>query len=89
MPEEAKTIARERLISQFDYVSGHINDGAYLTGSAFCVADAYLFTVLNWAQHVGIDLAKWPNLVAYQARVTARPSVQNALLAEGLIKAAA
>src|SRR6478736_2101923 len=32
------------------------------------------------------DLAKWPNLKAYVDRVAARPKVQEALKAEGLIK---
>ena len=38
---------------------------------------------------LGIDLGKWPALKAYQARVAARPAVQAALKAEGLLKAAA
>ena len=52
----------------------------------FSVADAYLFTVLNWLKFVGMDLARWPNLSAYVGRVAARPKVQEALKAEGLIK---
>ena len=55
-------------------------------GSTFTVADGYLFTILHWTRHVGIDLARWPILQAYQARVAARPKVREALLTEGLIK---
>jgi len=57
-------------------------------GVAFAgtVADAYLFTMLIWTKHVGIDLARWPVLTAYKARVAARPKVREAMIAEGLIK---
>jgi len=55
----------------------------------FTVADAYLFTVVNWSGFVGIDLAKYPNLAAYQKRVAARPKVREAMKAEGLLKEAA
>jgi glutathione S-transferase len=33
-----------------------------------------------------IDLAKWPNVAAFVSRVGARPKVQEAMQAEGLIK---
>jgi hypothetical protein len=50
------------------------------------VADAYLFTVTNWARLVKLDLADFPNVLAFQARVAARPAVQAAMTAEGLLK---
>jgi len=55
-------------------------------GDAFSVADAYLFTVTNWAKFVGIDLAPCKNVGAFMARVAARPAVQEAMKAEGLLK---
>jgi glutathione S-transferase len=58
----------------------------YLMGDKFTVADAYLFTVLRWTSRIDMDLGKWPNLKAYVERVAARPKVQEALKAEGLIK---
>jgi len=59
---------------------------AYAMGERFSAADAYLFTVLNWAPMHKIDLGKWPNIKAYVARVGARPKVQETLKAEGLHK---
>lgn len=58
----------------------------YLMGDAFSVADAYLYTVLNWTRIHKIDLAPWPNIVAFMVRVAARPQVQAAMRAEGLLK---
>ena len=53
---------------------------------AFTIADAYLFTILNWSGGVKVDLAPWPSLQQFQARVAARPKVHAALVAEGLVK---
>ncbi len=54
-------------------------------GDTFTVADAYLYTILRWSPFVGIDLARWPVVATYKARVEARPHVREALLSEGLI----
>jgi glutathione S-transferase len=58
----------------------------FSTGDRFSVADAYLYTVLNWTGMHKIDLAKWPNIKGFMARVAARPAVQETLKAEGLVK---
>ena len=89
LPEAWKTVVLEKLGSRYDYLSKHLEQNQYVMGSAFGVADAYLFTVLNWTNFVGIDLGKWPVLKAYSARIAARPAVQQAMTAEGLLKAAA
>ena len=83
---EVKQVFKDKLGKRFDWLSTQLQGKDYLMGNHFTVADGYLFTVVNWHQWVGIDLAKWPVLVAYQARVSARPKVQEALKAEGLIK---
>jgi glutathione S-transferase len=81
-----KQAARENVARRFDWIVERLGPGAYLTGARFTVADAYLFTLLNWCQWTGIDLGRWPALQAYHARVAARPKVQEALRAEGLSK---
>ena len=88
-PEDYKKIAKENLAARFDWLDKQLAGKDYLTGKAFSVADAYLFVLLNWTRFQSIDLARWPNLVAFQARVGARPRVQEALQAEGLLKKAA
>lgn len=89
LPDGWKTVVLDKLGQRYDYLSKHLEKNNYVMGNAFSVADAYLFTVLNWANFTGIDLGKWPALKAYQARIAARPAVQEALKAEGLLKAAA
>ena len=88
-PVEYKEILREKLANRFDWLAGELKGKDYLMGQQFTVADAYLYTVLRWTGFVGMDLAKWPVLAAYEARVAARPKVQEALAAEGLVKHAA
>ncbi len=70
----------------FTYLSKRLHDQQYLMGSAFTVADGYLFTVLNWSNQAGIELGNWPVLMGSMDRLRARPGVQAALRAEGLLK---
>lgn len=84
-PDGWKDIAKANLERRLAYTNAHLADHDYLMGTDFTVADAYLFTVLNWMRPMKMDLAQWPHIQAYQARVAARPAVQRALKAEGLI----
>ena len=86
MPEEAKTIYRDRINKTLGYLDGALAGKDYLMGSQFSVADGYLFTILRWAIGQKFDLPA--NLKTYFDRVADRPKVKEAMLAEGLIKAA-
>ena len=85
-PAEYKEMLKEKIGKRFDWVAEQLKGEDFLMGSTFTVADAYLFTMLTWTKHVGIDLARWPALTAYRARVAARPKVREAMISEGLIK---
>lgn len=84
--EDWKNAMRARLETRFDWLVGQLSGRSFVMGQQFSVADAYLFTVLGWSRFVKIDLARWPVLAEYIARVAARPAVQAALRAEGLLK---
>jgi glutathione S-transferase len=83
-PADARKSAVDTLGKKFDWLSAHLAGKKFLMGDTFTVADAYLFTVLRWSGVVHVDLAKWPVLAAYVARVGERPKVKEALHAEGL-----
>jgi glutathione S-transferase len=83
---EWKESVKATLSKRLDWLSAQLQGKPFLMGEKFSVADAYLFTVLNWAGMVKFDLAKWPLLQQYQGRVAQRPKVQQALKAEGLLK---
>jgi glutathione S-transferase len=81
-----KAAAKTAVGKKFDWLSAFLKGKTYLLGNNFTVADAYLFTILNWPAHVAIDLAKWPVLAAYHTHIAQRPKVQQALREEGLLK---
>jgi glutathione S-transferase len=85
MPAEVKQMAKDRLVSRFTWVNGELRHN-FLMGENFTIADGYLFTVTNWASRVGVDLSGLEAINAFMARVAARPAVQAAMKAEGLIK---
>jgi glutathione S-transferase len=74
------------LLKRYTLVEKHLEGREWLVGDSFSPADAYLFTVTNWAGYLKIDLSAFPNLLAFQKRVGARPAVQAAMKAEGLLK---
>ncbi len=83
---EWKQFVLDLLARRLDHVARALEGKPYLMGERFSVADAYLYTLLNWAGWTGVDLGRWPALGDYAARVAARPMVREALKAEGLIK---
>ena len=69
-----------------DYIVKTLGDKPYLMGDRYTIADAYLFTILGWANYFKLDMSKWPALREYADRIAARPAVKEAMKAEGLIK---
>ena len=85
-PEEAKALMRAKATDRLKWVDSQLEGKSYLMGEDFSVADAYLFTIVNWTKPTGIDISGFKNLGAFMARTAARPAVQEAMKAEGLIK---
>ena len=70
-------------MARLSWVDGELSRReSFLVGDDFTVADAYLFTVAGWLGYVGLDIAKWPALAAYRARIATRPAVRAAMQAE-------
>ena len=84
--EDMKQYGRAALTKRLGWLAEQLGAKPYLLGEQFTVADAYLFVTLSWSGLVGFDLSPWPNLKAFQDRVTARPSVIAAMSAEGLLR---
>lgn len=88
-PADYRTRVIATLGTRFDYLAPVLAKKPFLTGDRFGIADAYLYTILNWAKILKVDLAGWPALGQFLDRVSARPRVQDALREEHLLKAAA
>lgn len=85
LDDERRSAARGVVAKKLGWIEGLLADGRdFLTGSAFTVADAYAFVVVNWSGMVGVDLTDFPKIRAFAARVQSRPAVQQAMQAEGL-----
>jgi len=85
-PAETKTGSRELIAKRFDHVERRLAGQHYLLDSGFSVADIYLFVTSGWSGFVDIDLKRWPALTEFRKRIGARPAVNAAQRAEGLIK---
>ena len=81
--ESTKKAAKDKLALRFAELDKGLATREFLAGD-YSVADAYAFTIVNWANFLAIPLRPYPHLEAYLARVSARPAVQEALSAEGL-----
>lgn len=77
-PDAMKTYVRDKAPLRFDVLEKHLKGRDFLLDQ-FSVADAYLVTVLNWAQAVNIDLKPWPAVLDYLKRLQQRPSVSRAM----------
>lgn len=82
-PDEYKRISREAISNRFDWLNVQFQTRQHLAGEAFTVADSYLFTVLRWCTRADLDILRWPNLTRFVNETQARPTVGEALKAEG------
>lgn len=83
--ETAKAALRGVIQEKYRWLDEQLPSRGYITGDTFTGADAYLFVVSSWAPHVAVDNSDCSRLQAYMERIAARPAVQAAMKAEGLI----
>lgn len=83
--DDWKAAAQASIERRLDWIGAELADREWLC-ERFGVADAYLFTVLNWTQFTAIKIDRWPSIATYLERVAARPAVHAALVADGMIK---
>jgi glutathione S-transferase len=79
MTEEGIEFTSKKLLTAYASLDARLADGRpYLTGEQFTVADAYVWATM-WHERSGVQLDHLENLMAFVARVEARPSAQKAL----------
>jgi glutathione S-transferase len=88
-PGDYRMIAKQNVMNAFKHIDEHLAGRQWLAGDRYSIADIYLFVVSNWSRFQDIDVAQWPNLNDLRTRIRARPKVEEAMKAEGLIKPAA
>jgi glutathione S-transferase len=80
-PDAGKAYTQDQGDSRLAYLDRYLTGRDYLL-DRFSVADAYLFTVLNWSAATAVDLARWPAVKDYYTRMRQRPSIAKALAEE-------
>jgi glutathione S-transferase len=71
-------IMRERVATRFDWLDQELGGRAYFAGDRFTVADITALCAIDFGKvsKIRIDPATHPNLAAWHARVSARPSAK-------------
>jgi glutathione S-transferase len=80
-PEGTRSHIVEKYESRLRYLDDHLRGREYLL-DRFTVADAYLYTILNWAAPTRVDLTPWPAIKSYHEYLQTRPSIASAFLKE-------
>jgi glutathione S-transferase len=80
-PEGTRQHTLKKYESRLKYLNGHLTGRQYLL-DRFTVADAYLYTILNWTVPLNVDLAPWPAIKSYREFLQTRPSIAKAFLEE-------
>jgi glutathione S-transferase len=78
-PEGTRAYTLQKYESRLQYLNDHLDGREYLL-DRFSVADAYLYTVLNWTVPTRVDLTPRPAIKRYNESLQARPSVAKAYL---------
>jgi glutathione S-transferase len=87
MTPEGSEWTRNKIVSAYAVLDQRLADGRpYLTGDAFTVADAYVWATM-WHERSGARIEHLEHLMAWKARVDARPSVRKALQDEAEVVA--
>ena len=79
------TELQKTLLRQFDFVDRRLTGKSYVMGERFTVVDAYLFTISTWIEAAELSVDQWKALSAYRKRISERPAVCRAMMAEGLV----
>lgn len=80
-PDGTRAHTLKKYESRLNYLDNHLTGREFLL-DRFGVADAYLYTILNWTVPTRVDLTRWPAIKAYHERLQKRSSVAKAFQEE-------
>lgn len=66
----------------FEMIEREMLKGPWVMGDHYTICDAYLFTLAQWLEKDGVDLARIPRVVDHRRRMAERPSVKKAIAEE-------
>lgn len=80
--ETMKAKVPENMAECFRLIEESMFVGPWVMGSAYSVADPYLFTMGGWLRGDGVDPARFPKVAEHRARMLERPAVKRAVARE-------
>ena len=79
---EMKRKVPESVTNVFLLIEQGMLEGPWVMGREYSVCDPYLFTLSQWLEADGVDLARLPRVVEHRARMAERESVRRAIAME-------
>jgi glutathione S-transferase len=67
----------------FALIEREMIEGPFVMGKNYTICDPYLFTLSQWLDGDGVDIARFPKVQDHRRRMSERPRVRKALAAEG------
>ncbi len=85
--DPAAIVALQKKVPQsvtacFEMIEQNMLRGPWVMGDTYTIADPYLFTLSQWLESDGADLARLPRVLDHRARMAERPNVKKAVAAE-------
>lgn len=85
--DAAAIAAMQRKVPQsvtaaFEQVEHDMFKGPWVMGERYTICDPYLFTLAQWLEADGVDLARIPKVVDHRRRMSERPNVKKAVAQE-------
>jgi glutathione S-transferase len=66
----------------FALIENGMLEGPWVMGERYTICDPYLFTLAEWLDGDGADLAKLPRVIEHRSRMYERPAVKQAIAQE-------
>jgi len=66
----------------FALIERRMFTGPWVMGDSYTICDPYLFTLAQWLEADGVDLAGLPKVADHRARMAERPAVTKAVAQE-------
>jgi glutathione S-transferase len=80
--EAMKRKAPQAVGECFQLIEREMLKGPWVMGERYSICDIYLFTLAQWLEADGVDLAKIPKVLEHRRRVSEIPAVKKAIAAE-------
>ncbi|KAB8037746.1 glutathione transferase GstA [Silvanigrella paludirubra] len=80
--EIKNSVLRPRLDKLTNYIEKELTQHSFFVGDHYTFADSYLFVILTWFDHIGVERKAWPKINAYFENLKNRPAIAKSLAEE-------